>query len=246
MLRFFRDFKEGFSFTYSAAQLICRRDMFKWVMAPLFVSTTILVSGLLVIGCFLYAQLEQYLSIWPNYLRNIIWWFLICTLSSTLSFLLFAISNLLAAPFNSQLSAAVEHKLGSGNKNSSSDMGMFENVIVGINSIGFEIKKLGCFLKLGLPLLICSLIPGPNFLAPIAWLLFGSWMLSLEYIDYPLSNNGRDFPAVRDYAAQERGLTLGFGFSLTILTLLPIVNILAMPIGVAAGTILYDRKIRKN
>jgi CysZ protein len=71
-------------------------------------------------------------------------------------------------------------------------------------------------------------------------------MLSLEYIDYPLSNNGREFPAAKNYAAQERGLTLGLGFSLTILTLLPIVNILAMPIGVAAGTLFYDQKIRKE
>lgn len=246
MLIFFRDFKEGFSFTYSAAHLICTRDMFKWVIVPFCVSATILVGGLLVIGFILYAQLEQYLSIWPNYLRNIIWWFLICTLASTLSFLLFAVSNLLAAPFNSQLSAAIECKLGNKNRNSNSDMEFFKNIADSIISIGSEIKKLGCFFKLGLPLLIFSLIPGLNLFAPIAWLLFGSWMLSLEYIDYPLSNNGRDFPAAKNYAAQERGLTLGLGFSLTIITLVPIINILAMPIGVAAGTLFYDQKIRKK
>ena len=246
MLIFFRAFKEGFSFTYPAARLICRRDMVKWAIVPICVSTIILVGGLLMVGFFLYAQLEQYLSIWPSYLRNIIWWFLICTLSSTLSFLLFSVSNLLAAPFNSQLSAAIECKLGNQNRNSNSDAGAFKNITDSIISIGSEIKKLGCFLKLGLPLLICSLIPGLNLFAPIAWLLFGSWMLSLEYIDYPLSNNGRGFPAAKNYAAQERGLTLGLGFSLTILTLLPIANILAMPIGVAAGTLFYDQKIRKE
>jgi len=197
-------------------------------------------------GFFLHAQLEQYLGLWPNYLRNIIWWFLICTLSSTLPFLLFAVSNLLAAPFNSQLSAAVECKLGNKNRSSNSDTEAFKNIADSIISIGSEIKKLGCFLKLGLPLLIFSLIPGLNLFAPVAWLLFGSWMLSLEYIDYPLSNNGREFPAAKNYAAQERGLTLGLGFSLTIITLVPIINILAMPIGVAAGTLFYDQKIRKK
>ena len=71
MLIFFRDFKQGFSFAYPAARLIFRRDMFKWAIVPICVSAIILAGGLLMIGFFLYSQIEQYISIWTNYHLNI-------------------------------------------------------------------------------------------------------------------------------------------------------------------------------
>jgi CysZ protein len=240
MLKFLSQFKEGFSFGYSGVRLIFQRDMLRWVLVPFCLSVIICGAGLLAIGLFLYEQIDHYLGLWPSYFRNFILWFLICTLSSSISFLLFALSNLLAAPFNSQLSAAVEYKLG--NSNSSGNMGLMKSIKVGLASMGAEIRKLSCFLKIGLPLLILTLIPGPSLFAPIAWVWFGSWMLSLEYIDYPLSNHGRDFPESKNYAARERGLTLGLGFALTIITLIPLVNCVAMPAGVAAGTNFYVQK----
>ena len=162
--------------------------------------------------------------------------------SSSLSFLLFALSKLLAAPFNSQLSAVVEYKLGNGD--SSENMGLMKNIKIVLVSISAEVKKLSCFLKIGLPLLIVTLIPGPNLFTPIVWIWFGSWMLSLEYIDYSLSNHGRNFPEPKNHAACERGLTLGLGSALTIITLIPLVNCVAMPAGVAAGTILCSKDLK--
>lgn len=229
---------------YSGIRLIFHKDMLPWVFVPIGVSVVVFLAGLALIGSVLFAQIDQYLGLWPSFIRNTIWWFLICTLSSSLSFLLFAFSNLLAAPFNSQLSLAVEHKLGNGYVDE--NISVMKNIKVCLASITAEVKKLKCFSKIGIPLLLLTFIPGPNIFVPIAWLWFGSWMLSLEYLDYPLSNHDRNFPASQEYAAHNRGLTLGFGFALTVITMIPIVSCLAMPTGVAAGTILYDRKIKTH
>ncbi len=34
-----------------------------------------------------------------------------------------------------------------------------------------------------------SLIPGLNLLAAPLWLLFGVWMMAVQYIDYPADNH---------------------------------------------------------
>jgi CysZ protein len=41
-----------------------------------------------------------------------------------------------------------------------------------------------------LPLLILSVIPGINVVAPFLWALFRAWGMALEYMAYPLENEG--------------------------------------------------------
>jgi len=45
-------------------------------------------------------------------------------------------------------------------------------------------------------------------------------------------------------ARERRGMALGLGAGLALLTAIPVVNFLAMPIGVAAATLLYHEHLR--
>jgi len=36
------------------------------------------------------------------------------------------------------------------------------------------------------------IIPVINIAAPILWLLFSAWYMTLEYTDYPMANSGLD------------------------------------------------------
>jgi len=148
------------------------------------------------------------------------------------TFTLFA--NLIGAPFNGFMAAHVEAHL-KGRPVDASDASIITEAIKALLS---EFKKLGYFLIRALPLLILFIIPVVNIIAAPLWLLFSAWMLALEYADYPLANHGLAFPQQRVLLRQYRSLSLGFGFGMTVMTMVPILNFLAMPTGVAGATAL--------
>ena len=71
------------------------------------------------------------------------------------------------------------------------------------------------------------------------WILFGAWMLSLEYLDYPMSNHKQFFKDINKQALSERSLSLGLGSGILLLTSIPFINLIAMPVSVAGATTLW-------
>ena len=86
------------------------------------------------------------------------------------------------------------------------------------------------------PLLILFLIPGLNLLAPLLWLAFSAWFLALEYADFPMANHGLGFKEQHRRLKQQRLTSLGFGAGATLLTLIPVLNFVAVPAAVAGAT----------
>ena len=87
-----------------------------------------------------------------------------------------------------------------------------------------------------IPLIILTMIPRINLLAPFVLFIFTAWSFSLEYIDYPLSNHGLLFKEVRLYNRQHRMRALGLGCGVFLTTSVPVLNFLAMPVAVASAT----------
>jgi CysZ protein len=110
-------------------------------------------------------------------------------------------------------------------------------------ALASEARKFSYFIIRALPLLLLFLIPGLNLLAPLLWLIFSSWMLALEYLDYPMSANGLLFNDIRQQLGQQRMTTLAFGGGILLLTVIPVINFFIMPIAVAGATALYVDKI---
>jgi len=106
-------------------------------------------------------------------------------------------------------------------------------------SLGSEVGKLIYFLKWCLILFILTLIPGLNLAAPFIWAVFAAWMLSLEYLDYPMSNHNRFFKDINKQAMLKRILSFGFGGGVLLITSIPFINLIAMPAGVAGSTVLW-------
>jgi CysZ protein len=82
-----------------------------------------------------------------------------------------------------------------------------------------------------------------NVIAPFAWFVFAAWSFSLEYMDYPLGNRGMLFEDIRDYNRHNRMRSLGLGTGVFLLTSIPVINFLAMPVAVCAATRLTTRTI---
>ncbi len=106
-------------------------------------------------------------------------------------------------------------------------------------SITRELSKLMHHLKLVLAAIFIGFIPLLNSLAPILWLLIGAWMMYLHFLDYPMDNQGYDIRSVRQFGRAHLTMSLGFGGMVSILAIIPVINILLIPSAVIGATILW-------
>ena len=80
------------------------------------------------------------------------------------------------------------------------------------------------------------------FYIAFLWVIFGSWLLTLEYIDYPMGNHDLTFKQQKQILKNRRGLAMGFGASVMILTSIPLINFIVMPVAVAGVTVMWTEQ----
>ena len=88
--------------------------------------------------------------------------------------------------------------------------------------------------------------PVVGAVTPVLWFAFGAFMLAMEYLDHPMDNRGFAFKQKLHILRQRRGLSLGFGGTVTLLTALPLVNLIVMPAAVAGATALWVDELRQT
>ena len=174
-----------------------------------------------------------------DFLEWFIWLFFGLLAAITVFFTFTPVANIIGAPFNALMSEKIEEMLTG--KPVASDVGFLQMALA---SIGSQLRKLGYIALWALGLFLISLIPIINLAAPILWVIFGSWLLSLEYLDYPMGNHDLVFAEQKRRLAERRGLALGFGGAVMIMTSIPVVNFFVMPIAVAAATLLWVEQLQ--
>lgn len=215
-----------------------------YAVMPLLINT-VLFASLIWFGYEQFSPLVDYMmSGIPaifNFLRWIIW-IIISTFTAIFIFFTFTpIANIVAAPFNALLSEKIEIRLtGKTIGVNSSFMKMARDSFLS------QIRKLVYIIFWSAVLLLISLIPLVNFAAPFLWVIFGSWLLSLEYLDYPMGNHELNFTRQRQILAARKGLSLGFGSSVMVLTSIPLLNFIVMPVAVAGATVLWVEQLERD
>ena len=215
-----------------------------YAVMPLLINT-VLFASLIWFGYERFSPLVDYMmSGIPaifNFLRWIIW-IIISTFTAIFIFFTFTpIANIVAAPFNALLSEKIEIRLtGKTIGVNSSFMKMARDSFLS------QIRKLVYIIFWSAVLLLISLIPLVNFTAPFLWVIFGSWLLSLEYLDYPMGNHELKFTRQRQILAARKGLSLGFGSSVMVLTSIPLLNFIVMPVAVAGATVLWVEQLERE
>ena len=180
---------------------------------------------------------EWMMSFVPGFLDFLEWfvWLFFGSLAAITVFFCFTpVANIVAAPFNALMSEKIEiHLTG---KAPSSNVSFAQ---MALDAIGSQLRKLVYILLWALGLFLISLIPVINLIAPVLWVVFGSWLLSLEYFDYPMGNHDLVFAEEKRQLRERRGIALGFGGGVMVLTSIPIVNFITMPVAVAGATLLW-------
>jgi len=228
------------------------REGLKLILSPglrLFVILPLTVN-LLLFGGLIYLALRQFdgwvdafmpsLPDWLAFLQYILWplFVVLVVLIVFLTFTLLA--NIIAAPFNGFLAEKVE-TVARGEDNSP-PFSWAELFAMLPRTLGREARKLGYFAPRALALLVLSFIPVVNLVAAPLWLLFGIWMMAVQYIDYPADNNRMSWAEMMVWLRQRRWKSLSFGAVTYAALLVPGLNLLIMPAAVAGATLFWVRE----
>ena len=191
-----------------------------------------------------YPFVEWLMSFVPalfDFIEWLIWLFFGLLAAITVFFCFTPIANIIAAPFNALMSEKIEAQLTGVPV--ASDVSFAK---MAIDAIASQLGKLVYILLWALGLFLVSLIPVVNLVAPVLWVVFGSWLLSLEYFDYPMGNHDIVFAEQKRRLRERRGISLGFGGAVMIMTSIPIVNFIAMPVAVAGATLLWVEQFQPS
>lgn len=201
----------------------------KFVVIPVLINF-VLFSSLLVLGYYYAADLiAHFIPGWLSWLSWILWplFFISFFIAGFFSFSI--VANLIASPFYGALSAKTA-TLVTGRPLDAGEQPVGKIILA-------EFKRFAYLGTRALPLIIVSIIPGVNIVAPFLWALFGAWGAALEYMAYPLENAGLLFSEQRKVLKSARLGSMSFG-GITMLGLtLPILNLIVAPAAVIGATI---------
>ncbi len=153
-------------------------------------------------------------------------------------FLFSAVGSAIAAPFSALLSEAIEeHVLIEHGMTPASSPGTLQGVV---QSLGSAFGRLFLFLLCYPPILALQLIPGAGvILFPLLSFLYGAFVLSFDFSDPTFERHIDGFRAKLRYLLDHRALYLGFGGGAVAMMLVPVLNLLLIPVCVAGGTLAY-------
>ncbi len=236
----------GFHYLLEGFRLIRQPGLRRYVAVPLLVSILVFSGALFALGWWLDIMVDSLLAKipgWLDWLRYLAW--PIFTLAGVLVvFYSFSIlTNLVAAPFNGMLAEAVEQHLTGQAIDTGGWQALLKDVLPSLLS---ELRKLLYFVLRAVPMGILFLVPGVNLAAPLLWALFSAWMLAIEYADYPMANHRLMFSAQRKLLRGRRMLAWGFGGGTLLMTMIPLLNFLAMPVAVAGATAMWVGEFRSG
>lgn len=226
-------FIKGFLDCFSGFALLLKPGIKRFVIIPFIINLGLFSLATKLLSDQLDSWLEQLLPSWLGWMEWLIWPLFAIAMFLIVFYTFTILANLLAAPFNSVLSAKIEAMLTAQKPEDINTDGFIKLTVRTIKS---EIQKILYAIKWFIPLIIITLIPGINIVAPLLWILFAVWFFALEYNDYPLANRGLFFEDIKSYNRKNRMRSLGLGTAVFVLTSIPIINFFAMPIAVAGAT----------
>ena len=231
------DFIAGFRYAWTGFGLMFRPGIRLYTLVPLLINALLFAAAIDYGAGLLNDFINTWLDGWWQWLRWLLWPVFILVALTVIFFCFTIVANLIAAPFNGFLAAAVEQRLtGSKTDDGNSSRALLLQINMALAS---EFRKFIYFMVRAIPLLVLFVIPLVQVAAPFLWLLFGAWMLALEYLDFPMGNHGFLFAEQKHRLRQQRALVSGFGLGVFVVTMIPVVNFLVIPAAVCAATRLY-------
>jgi CysZ protein len=234
----------GANYLARGAKMLTHPSLRLFVIIPLTVN--ILIFGSLIGITFSYVAglMESLLAVIPGWLEFIQWilWPLIgLTVALITGYVFTAVALIIASPFNGLLAEKAEELITGRPVDALEGLGPALMALP--RGIVREIMKLLYYVPMAAFVLLLSFIPGLNAVAPALWFLLGAWMMSIQYVDYPMDNHQLSFADVKEAVRRRRLSSMGFGGMVALCSGIPVVNFFVVPSAVVGATLLWCEEL---
>jgi len=229
------------------ARLILRPGLRRFIVVPLLVNIILFVIATValvhVYSDFLEA-LMQWLPSWLAFIAWLLWLAFAFLLLLVYGYTFNIITNLVAAPFYGVLAERVEMELTGVSPPEESLSQLIPR------TLRRELVKLWYFVSRGivvmLILFVLWFVPGVNIIAVIISALWAAWCMSVQYLDYPADSHRMAFKDLRSQLLSKPLSSFSFGGLVMLGSMIPVVNIVVMPIAVAGASVYWVREIKSG
>lgn len=216
--------------------------LWKYVAAP--VAVNLLVGGLIYAGA-LYAgwhgidRLMGHVPAWASAIEPVLRLLLVVALFFVTGLLVGKFGVILGAPWYGRLSEELE-EARLGRQMPEAPRGLAGVVQEVGRAIAYELKKLGLTVAVLAPLFLIGLVPlvGP-VVSTLGGFALGVTIACLDFLDPSLERRRLRFREKLATVYRHMPVTGGFGTVALVLVSIPLVNLLTVPLSVAAGSLLY-------
>ena len=237
--------RNGFEYFFKGWSLAFSPGIKRFVFLPL-LANIVLMSALFY---WFFAVLTgvvdwglSYVPSWLNWLGYIMVFIVILILVILFCYFFSTVTNFIAAPFNGILAEQVEAQLTGMPAPDTTWMSLIKDLPRILNR---ELQKLGHYLLWAIPILLTYLIPViGQTVTPVVWFLFTAWQINIQYADYPFDNHKIKFHRMRALLKQNKFDNLMFGSLVSFFTMVPLLNLIVMPIAVCGATAMWVDRYR--
>lgn len=239
--------KSSFEYFLQGWSLIQQPSIRRYVIMPMLAN--IIIMSLLFYWFFnmITSAVDLGLDYIPSWLQ---WLSYVVTVVVIMIFVIFfcyffsTITNIIAAPFNGLLAERVEAYLTDSPQSDDSIWNFIKDIP---RIMKRELQKLAYYIIWCIPLLLTYFIPVfGQFVTPVLWFIFTAWMINIQYADYAFDNHKVSFYQMRQLLQQDKIDNTGFGALVSIFTMVPILNLIIMPIAVCGATAMWVDRYRSQ
>ncbi|MFL0810155.1 MAG: sulfate transporter CysZ [Agarilytica sp.] len=243
--RYKNNIASGVYYFNEGLRLVWRKELRLYLVVPLLVNCVLFFFLTATLIYYFSSITDSAMQLLPSFLEPLAWIALIVL--GIIMLILYAysfnmITNILAAPFYGFLAAEAERIL-TGKAPPEESMGEMIR-----RTLKRELIKLWYFLNRGilvmLIMILVGTIPVVNILAPLIGIAWSAWTMSIQYADYAADNHQLEFSPLRQCLWQKKYSCLGFGGFITFCSIIPVINIIAMPVAVVGGTLFWLRELK--
>lgn len=226
----------GISYLITGFKLLFKSGLRRFVAIPVLINIVLFIGLFFLLRHYVSefnAWFAHFLPHWLQWLSYILWLIFIVSFFLIFIYTFVTIANLISAPFNNLLSEKVELYLTGKTPTGRS---LWENVKDVPRVVGRQFLILGYYVPRAIAILILFFVPLVQMIAPLIWFVFNAWYLSLTYIDYPTDNHRIPIQDVRVWLKERYWIALGFGFSVLVASMVPVLNFFVIPAAVIGAT----------
>lgn len=235
----------GASYVLRGAKLLTHKKLRLFVIVPLTINIVIFGSLIGVGYSYFNSKIGAIMAMvpdWLSFIEWIVWPLIVLVLGLITGYLFTSLALIIASPFNALLAEKTEELITG--KPVDSLEGLLPALMAIPRGIIREILKLLYYLPMFLFVLVLSFFPLTSPFTPILWFLLGAWMMSLQFVDYPMDNHQLSFADVKEAVRSRRLSSMGFGGVVALLASVPVVNFFVVPSAVVGATLLWCEQLR--